>query len=616
MFKKIILSFIVLFTVLPFLSLEAKAATTQEGDCLILLLDRVSDISGGNSFATLISHDFSKLQPLLLSQYVTNTYIFNLDFKAPIFSQKYYRFGDRFGVKYLEAFPYRRAVNFGNKDLTNDYLTSFAIYFDYDKDDNSLVECRAVTTEIRKAGLTAAAISADDIGMAAPLRVKQFAGKDVESLESNGVKYKRIVVEKDIMNQTYSVPTYTEHIVSVFPESERRDFNPYALVDRFAQLVSDYYDKLIPKMQTEIADSSLSKVVLSSGKVVVNGYQYKNGSNKFVAGFLPRTYNGSLTNGSTYNQMMRYYLANEMLRSGQADFINLWLSNLCSWSDTITKIIKGDISSSDVTTSSDANICSNGISNKLDYYIDVAIGIAQSEGIAEPNKTDDVKLFWRIKQLVDKGVSIATLRTYITNYPAYLQDVAENEKKIAEIAKTKSSDIEKGSWYANFVYELMSWGVLSGYPDGTYRPSSLVNRAEVAKIAVALFNLSLPSKITSDPFPDVPKDAWFAPFVVAAKLTGAIDGYPDGNFRPGGYVNRAEAMKMLATASGVKLTATSTPIFPDVSGREWYSLYVNFAGKSGVVNGYTDGKFRPGNNINRAEIAKMAAQARKILVEK
>jgi len=613
MFKNTIIIFAFSLASLFFLSSAQAVTTNNEVDCLALLIERVKDVPSGDSFSTLIPHEFYVLQPLLLSQETNDVYIFNFDFKTPILKQKYYRFGDRFGVKHLDAFPYYKAVSFGNKTLANDYLTNFSIYFDYDKDDNALVECRAVTTEIRKAGLTAAAISADDIGMEGPLRVKQFGGKDVENLESNGVKYKRIVVEKDIMDQAYSAPTYTEHIVSVFPESERRDFNPYALVDRFAQLVSDYYAELIPQMQTAITDSGLSKVVLSSGKVVVNGYQYKDGGDKFVSGFLPVTYNGTLTNESTYIQSVRYHLANEMLRSGQADFINLWLSNLCSWSDTITKIIKGDISSSDVTTSSDTNVCSNGISNKLDYYIDVAIGIAQSESITEPNKTDDVKLFWRIKQLVDKGVSIATLRTYITNYPAYLQDVAENEKKIAEIAENKSSDIEKGSWYANFVYELMSWGVLSGYPDGTYRPSSLVNRAEVAKIAVALFNLSLPSKITSDPFPDVPKDAWFAPFVVAAKLTGAIDGYPDGNFRPGGYVNRAEAMKMLATASGVKLTATSTPIFPDVSGREWYSLYVNFAGKNGVVNGYADGKFRPSNNINRAEIAKMAAQARKML---
>jgi hypothetical protein len=251
-------------------------------------------------------------------------------------------------------------------------------------------------------------------------------------------------------------------------------------------------------------------------------------------------------------------------------------------------------------------------------FVGTSIAIAREEGASaeEALQADDVKLFWRFRELAKKSETTDTkLKDFIADYPAHLEAVATAETRLQEIANSKASDVEKGAWYADFVFDLMDWGVVSGYPDGTYRPGNTVNRAELAKIAVILFNLPIPASVTSSPFPDVPKDAWFAPYVAAAKAAGVIDGYPDGSFKPSGFVNRAEAMKMFTAASGVSVTSIATPVFPDVSAREWYSSYVNFAGSKGVVNGYADGKFKPGNNINRAEIAKMAANAKRLLVK-
>lgn len=106
-------------------------------------------------------------------------------------------------------------------------------------------------------------------------------------------------------------------------------------------------------------------------------------------------------------------------------------------------------------------------------------------------------------------------------------------------------------------------GIVTGYSDGTFRPDSLVNRAEFIKIVMgARFKADLISSCpansqTAATFADVPKDAWFAPYVCLAKRNNFIGGYPDGTFRPASPINFAEAAKILVTVFGLP-TGTDT----------------------------------------------------------
>jgi hypothetical protein len=301
----------------------------------------------------------------------------------------------------------------------------------------------------------------------------------------------------------------------------------------------------------------------------------------------------------------------ELVYRGQSDVVDVWITHLANPArETMIAVESGTMDIEDAEIGSDFTI--SDLKYQISKFLGAAISIAREEdtSVEDAVEADDVKLFWRIKQLFEGGA-----KDFVSDYPEHLETVAKAEQKLLEIANSRASDIEKEAWYASFVYELMDWGVIKGYPDGTYRPGNLINRAEMAKIAVILFSIPLPDSVTSNPFPDVPKDAWFAPYVAAAKEAGVIDGYPDGKFQPSGSVNRAEAMKILTIASGVSLSNVISANFPDVNNREWYSPYVNFSGKKGVVSGYADGKFKPGNNINRAEIAKMAAKAKKLLIK-
>lgn len=90
------------------------------------------------------------------------------------------------------------------------------------------------------------------------------------------------------------------------------------------------------------------------------------------------------------------------------------------------------------------------------------------------------------------------------------------------------------------------------------------------------------------------------------KRNAYIFGYPDGTFRPQGNVTRAEAAQMFATLlNGSNNFVTSkTTKFSDANGA-WYSQAVNYVVDKKLISGYSDGTFRPGNNITRAEFAQM-----------
>lgn len=97
---------------------------------------------------------------------------------------------------------------------------------------------------------------------------------------------------------------------------------------------------------------------------------------------------------------------------------------------------------------------------------------------------------------------------------------------------------------------------------------------------------------------------------VAAKVNSPsyIAGYPDGTFKPGKEVTRAEAVRMFVTLvnEGKELPKNPTTKFKDANNK-WYSDEINFAVSKGFISGYSDGTFKPNQGITRAEFAQMIA---------
>ena len=85
-----------------------------------------------------------------------------------------------------------------------------------------------------------------------------------------------------------------------------------------------------------------------------------------------------------------------------------------------------------------------------------------------------------------------------------------------------------------------------------------------------------------------------------------VGGYPDGTFKPGNTITRAEFMKIVNHAGG--FTAAGAKTFTDVSAADWYAPEVAKAAAAGYISGYPDGSMRPNANSSRQEAAMMIAK--------
>jgi hypothetical protein len=114
------------------------------------------------------------------------------------------------------------------------------------------------------------------------------------------------------------------------------------------------------------------------------------------------------------------------------------------------------------------------------------------------------------------------------------------------------SDVLLQSAYALPISILTSEGVLKGNPDGMFRSERTLNRAEFLKIVISLRHPVFKPPVQPC-FPDVAADAWYADYICFAKSWNIVSGYPDGMFRPEEHVNYVEALKMLSEVFGYKL---------------------------------------------------------------
>lgn len=102
-------------------------------------------------------------------------------------------------------------------------------------------------------------------------------------------------------------------------------------------------------------------------------------------------------------------------------------------------------------------------------------------------------------------------------------------------------------------------------------------------------------------FPDIAKH-WSKDYVESMIAKNIVDGYSDGTFKPEGKITRAEFVKMVVCALNEDLIDYNEG-FKDVKANDWHADYIATAKALGLIDGYADGSFRPDATIKRAEMA-------------
>ena len=149
--------------------------------------------------------------------------------------------------------------------------------------------------------------------------------------------------------------------------------------------------------------------------------------------------------------------------------------------------------------------------------------------------------------------------------------------------------------YDTAAESLSSKGVIKGYPDGTFKPGDPVTRAEMCVMIVNGLGLKKTTDLPMLKFSDInltDKTHWGYEYIKILSENGLISGYPDGTFKPDNNITYAEVMSIIVRGMGLESKMTD---------KSWPNGWMNEASKQGILNNVTYSD--PNANAIRGEIA-------------
>ncbi|ALF53093.1 beta-Ig-H3/fasciclin [Nostoc piscinale CENA21] len=182
-------------------------------------------------------------------------------------------------------------------------------------------------------------------------------------------------------------------------------------------------------------------------------------------------------------------------------------------------------------------------------------------------------------------------------------------------AASNFSDVSTDYWATPFIQALAARNVISGFPDGSFRPNQAVTRAEFATMIQKAFNQNPVRQISAGGFTDVPTGYWAAPAIQEAYETGFMTGYPGNEFRPNLQIPKVQAIAALSSGLNLNTSGNASDVlntyYTDASAIPDYAVNnVAAATQANIVVNYPDVKqLNPQVPLTRAEAASLLYQA-------
>ncbi len=166
-------------------------------------------------------------------------------------------------------------------------------------------------------------------------------------------------------------------------------------------------------------------------------------------------------------------------------------------------------------------------------------------------------------------------------------------------------DVPESNRFYEEIDLLSNLEIISGFTDGTFRPEENVTRAQAAILIGKTFDLDGTKRTTS--FSDVHLSNTASGYIESAVEEGILSGFPDGTYRPNQTVTRAQLAIILGRAFDI--TEAVDIHFPDVSKTSAAYPYIENVVAAGIAYGYEDGYYRPNRAVTREQFAAFLARA-------
>lgn len=265
----------------------------------------------------------------------------------------------------------------------------------------------------------------------------------------------------------------------------------------------------------------------------------------------------------------------------------------------LAKIVDRDDPSKDVTANYDIKY-ETGTLQITKMPITITAGSAEGAYILGPITSNEWKATATAEGDKVDSVKLTGAQTTLGESPNVASDAviknAKGEDVTANYEITYVDGLLKG---IELLEKEIHFNYVIGYTDGTIRPGNNISRAEVATIFFRLLTDEAREQYnkTTTSYSDIKDGAWCCRAVATLTNAGVINGYTDGTFRPNAPITRAELATIIARFAKLDV---NTKTFSDITGH-WAQKNIELAVGNGWINGYEDGTFRPNNNITRAE---------------
>ena len=183
---------------------------------------------------------------------------------------------------------------------------------------------------------------------------------------------------------------------------------------------------------------------------------------------------------------------------------------------------------------------------------------------------------------------------------------AEVIEDSSTLPNTLFKDVPQTDPNAPYIKNLLDKGIISGYPDGTFGPDKPLSRAEAVAILVRGAGLKIETPATAS-FGDVPTHHWASPYIETAVQAGVIRGYTDGTFRPDTLLTRAESMTLLFRWSKQDIPEVNATVISDVTSANWAYKTVCAALDAKLLSLSPEGMFYPDQPNTRKDFARGTA---------
>lgn len=170
-------------------------------------------------------------------------------------------------------------------------------------------------------------------------------------------------------------------------------------------------------------------------------------------------------------------------------------------------------------------------------------------------------------------------------------------------ARSRFDDLGRDwEWAREAIEVLAGQGIISGTGRG-FEPARPISRAEFVQLLVKALNLTLPSDAVEKELNDIQAGDWYFQAVRTACANNIVSGYPDGSFKPQKAITRNEMACVLYRLQGGGAIAGELDYCDKDSIPAWAQPSIYFTAQIQLMKGYEDGSFRGHSPLTRAEAA-------------